>query len=70
MPSKQLVLDNLEEETLEVTSKEIGYVNRAMADGVENEKCIVTQYRSTKEQVEIFKKHVKNNPPNQKSKYK
>jgi hypothetical protein len=33
-------------------------VNSAIADGVESEKCIVTQYRTTKEQLNIFNKHL------------
>jgi hypothetical protein len=42
----------------------LSYAARAAADGVENEKCVVAQYRTTVKQKDIFRNHMDAHPRN------
>lgn len=47
-----------EEDTGEEAATKLSYAQSAIAEGVENEKCVVSQYRTSKKQKEIFEKHL------------
>lgn len=61
MTTKLATLDLGEDATEDRT---ISIVDAALASGIEDEKCVVAQYRTTPEQKQIFQKHVQSNPRN------
>ena len=45
-----------EEDTGEEAATKLSYAQSAIAEGVENEKCVVSQYRTSKKQKENIKR--------------